>query len=39
MSPQLHKDMTAVLDELRYDDATAVVVLTERGNRSAPEWT
>jgi len=31
MSPQLHKDMTAALEELRYDDAAAVVVITGSG--------
>jgi trans-feruloyl-CoA hydratase/vanillin synthase len=32
MSPQLHRDMTAALDELRYDDAAAVLVITGAGN-------
>ena len=31
MSPQLHKDMTAALDELRYNDEAAVVVITGAG--------
>ena len=32
MNPQLHEDMTAVLEELRYDDAARVVVITGAGN-------
>ena len=32
MNPQLHRDMTAALDELRYDDRTAVLVITGAGN-------
>ena len=32
MSPQLHRDMTAALDELRYDDSVAVLVITGAGN-------
>ena len=32
MSPQLHRDMTAALDELRYDDAAAVLVITGAGD-------
>ncbi len=31
MSPQVHKDMTAALDELRYDDDAQVVVITGAG--------
>lgn len=31
MSPQLHADMTRMLDELRYDDGVRVVVLTGAG--------
>ena len=31
MNPQLHKDMTAALEELRYDDKAAAVVLTGSG--------
>lgn len=31
MSPQLHEDMTRVLDELRYDPAVSVVVITGSG--------
>ena len=31
MSPQLHKDMTAALEELRYNDDAAVVVITGSG--------
>ena len=31
MSPQLHEDMTRVLDELRYDDEARVVVITGAG--------
>ena len=31
MNPQLHKDMTAALEELRYDDEAAVVVITGSG--------
>lgn len=31
MSPQLHMDMTAALEELWYDDATRVLVLTGSG--------
>jgi trans-feruloyl-CoA hydratase/vanillin synthase len=32
MSPQLHRDMTAALDHLRYEDAAAVLVLTGAGD-------
>ena len=32
MSPQLHREMVAALDELRYDDAVAVLVITGAGN-------
>lgn len=32
MSPQLHCDMTAALDELRYEDAAAVLVITGAGD-------
>ena len=32
MSPQLHKDMTDALEMLRYDDDTAVLVITGAGN-------
>src|SRR5215475_4311648 len=32
MSPQLHEDMTAALEELRYDDAARVVVITGAGD-------
>src|SRR5687768_12986912 len=32
MSPQLHRDMTAALEELRYEDEAAVVVITGAGN-------
>ena len=32
MNPQLHEDMTALLEELRYDDAVRVLVLTGTGN-------
>jgi feruloyl-CoA hydratase/lyase len=32
MSPQLHRDMTAALDELRYEDAAAVLVITGAGD-------
>ena len=32
MSPQLHRDMTAVLEKIRYDDEIKVVVLTGAGN-------
>lgn len=32
MSPQLHKDMTAALEALRYDDRVKVLVLTGAGN-------
>lgn len=31
MSPQLHRDMTAALEEIRYDDAIRVLVLTGAG--------
>lgn len=31
MNPRLHDEMTAALDELRYDDATRVLVLTGEG--------
>lgn len=34
MSPQLHIDMTAVLEELRYNDDAAVLVLTGAGDES-----
>ncbi len=30
MSPQLHKDMTAVLEDLRYDDEARVLILARR---------
>jgi trans-feruloyl-CoA hydratase/vanillin synthase len=32
MNPQLHRDMTAALDELRYEDRAAVLVITGAGN-------
>jgi len=32
MSPQLHADMTAVLEDLRYNDDAAVLVLTGAGD-------
>lgn len=32
MNPQLHRDMTQVLDDLRYDDAVAVLVITGAGD-------
>ncbi len=32
MNPQLHEDMTRALEELRYDDNVAVLVLTGAGN-------
>lgn len=32
MSPQLHRDMTAALDELRYEDAAAVLIITGAGD-------
>lgn len=32
MSPQLHRDMTAVLEDLRYNDEAAVLVLTGAGD-------
>ena len=32
MNPQLHEDMTAALEELRYDDAARVLILTGAGN-------
>ena len=32
MSPQLHRDVTAVLEELRYNDEVAAVVITGAGN-------
>jgi feruloyl-CoA hydratase/lyase len=38
MSPQLHIDMVDVLETLRYDNASKVLVITGV-NRSAPEWT
>ena len=28
MSPQMHRDMSALLAELRYDDETRVIVIT-----------
>lgn len=31
MNPQMHEDMTAVLEQLRYDDAVRVIVLTGAG--------
>lgn len=32
MSPQLHRDMTQALEDLRYDDAVGVLVITGAGN-------
>jgi len=32
MNPQLHEDMTALLEELRYDEAARVVVITGAGD-------
>jgi len=32
MNPQLHQEMTEALEELRYDDAAAVLVITGAGN-------
>jgi enoyl-CoA hydratase/carnithine racemase len=32
MNPQLHRDMTEVLEDLRYDDSAAVLVITGAGN-------
>src|SRR5579884_2526420 len=32
MNPQLHADMTAVLDHLRYDDSAHVLVITGAGD-------
>ena len=32
MNPQLHEDMTAALEELRYDDAARVLILTGAGD-------
>ena len=32
MSPQLHRDMTAALEALRYEDDAAVIVITGAGN-------
>ena len=32
MNPQLHEDMTAVLEELRYDDTARVLVITGAGD-------
>ncbi len=32
MSPQMHRDMTAALDQLRYDDDVKVLVITGAGN-------
>ena len=32
MNPQLHKDMTAALEELRYDDAVRVLIITGAGD-------
>jgi len=32
MNPQLHRDITAALEELRYDDHAAVLVITGAGN-------
>jgi trans-feruloyl-CoA hydratase/vanillin synthase len=32
MNPQLHRDMTQVLEDLRYDDSAAVLVITGAGN-------
>ena len=31
MSPQMHRDMSALLAELRYDDETRVIVITGAG--------
>ena len=35
MNPQLHEDMTAALEELRYDDAARVLILTSRRDMTA----
>jgi trans-feruloyl-CoA hydratase/vanillin synthase len=32
MNPQLHEDMTAALEELRYDDAVRVLIITGAGD-------
>ncbi len=32
MNPQLHRDMTEVLEDLRYNDAAAVLIITGAGN-------
>ena len=32
MNPQLHEDMTAALEELRYDDAARVLIITGAGD-------
>jgi len=32
MNPQLHEDMTAALEELRYDDAARVLIITGSGD-------
>jgi len=32
MNPQLHKDMTAVLEQLRYDQTARVLVITGSGD-------
>ena len=32
MSPQLHEEMVKILDDLRYDDATRVVIITGAGS-------
>jgi trans-feruloyl-CoA hydratase/vanillin synthase len=32
MNPQLHEDMTAALEELRYDDEARVLVITGAGD-------
>jgi trans-feruloyl-CoA hydratase/vanillin synthase len=32
MNPQLHRDMSAALEELRYEDGAAVLVITGAGN-------
>src|SRR5690606_8349397 len=32
MNPQLHRDMTQVLEDLRYDDSVGVLVITGAGN-------
>ena len=39
MNPELHADMTEVLETLRYEDSARVIVITGAATPSAPAWT